>query len=511
MIGKINSSLDTNGYSTEKKEVSKLRVAFPQVCAVSAKNLLLLTFGTTLGFSTILLPALQKENPDVAVTREEITWISSINLFMVPLGCIISGPISHYLGRKRTMLIANIPFITAWIILYFATSAPYIFMALALTGLTGGLCEAPVLTYVAEVTQPHLRGMLSATASMAVIVGVFTQLLTGSLTDWRTVALINLTYPVMCFVALCMMPESPYWLAGKDRLEDAEKSLCWLRGWVKPSQVREEFATVCQVVKRPLDNEEKQSCWRIFGKKTFISPFILVSLSFFVATFGGTATLQTFAVYIFARMEAPLNKYTATVFLGIAEIIGTAVCVFAIHFTGKRKITFASISGTGVCFLGSAVYGYLIQFEFIDGVNYTWIPTALLIGAAFFSHMGIKLLPWILCGEVFPSKGRSTATGAAATTAYIFSSVANKIFLYMVDLMSLLGTFLFYASVNIAGYIALYYLLPETEGRTLKEIEDHYAGIQSLNSKPNKDKSVSKEKWAASNPGLVVDDYESKL
>lgn len=133
---------------------------------------------------------------------------------MVPLGCLLSGPLSQYFGRKKMMLIANIPFMAAWLILYYATTAPSIFVALGLTGLTGGLIEAPVLTYVAEVTQPHLRGMLSATSSMAVIIGVFTQLLTGSLTDWRTATLINLIYPVMCFIALCAMPESPYWLAG---------------------------------------------------------------------------------------------------------------------------------------------------------------------------------------------------------------------------------------------------------------------------------------------------------
>lgn len=133
---------------------------------------------------------------------------------MVPLGCIFSGPISHYLGRKKTMLLANIPFIAAWIILHFATTASLVFVALGLTGLTGGLCEAPILTYVAEVTQPHLRGMLSATSSMAVIIGIFTQMLTGSLTDWRTMTLINLFYPILCFTALLLMPESPYWLAG---------------------------------------------------------------------------------------------------------------------------------------------------------------------------------------------------------------------------------------------------------------------------------------------------------
>lgn len=112
-------------------------------------------------------------------------------------------------------MLTTIPFITAWIIFYYANTAGMLFIALALTGLTGGLLEAPVMTYVAEVTQPHLRGMLSATASMSIILGIFTQMLGGKLAHWRTVALVNLAYPLICLLALCIVPESPYWLAGE--------------------------------------------------------------------------------------------------------------------------------------------------------------------------------------------------------------------------------------------------------------------------------------------------------
>jgi hypothetical protein len=37
------------------------------------------------------------------------------------------------------------------------------------------------------------------------------------------------------------MPETPIWLLSRGRYEDAEKALCWLRGWVTPDVVREEF------------------------------------------------------------------------------------------------------------------------------------------------------------------------------------------------------------------------------------------------------------------------------
>lgn len=81
----------------------------------------------------------------------------------------------------------------------------------------------------------------------------------------------------------------------------------------------------------------------------------------------------------------------------------------------------------------------------------------------------------------------------------------------MVSGMSLAGTFFFYGLINFCGGVLLYFILPETESRTLKEIEDHFAGVQSLKNKPKKEKLQLKEKWAAANPAMIYDDTESKL
>lgn len=157
-----------------------------------------------------------------------IVWfyfLGSINLFVVPLGCLVSGPASQRWGRRRLMMWTNLPFIISWLIFYFANSSGWLFLALVITGLNGGLTESPVMTYVSEVTQPHLRGMLAATATLAVIIGVFTQMLTGSFVTWRTACLINLIYPVICFLALLIVPESPFWLAGMLILKNCIKAL----------------------------------------------------------------------------------------------------------------------------------------------------------------------------------------------------------------------------------------------------------------------------------------------
>lgn len=63
-------------------------------------------------------------------------------------------------GRKRCMLIVNIPQLIGWLLLYSATSVPGLYLAVTVMGLSVGFMEAPVLSYIGEITEPRLRGVL---------------------------------------------------------------------------------------------------------------------------------------------------------------------------------------------------------------------------------------------------------------------------------------------------------------------------------------------------------------
>lgn len=63
----------------------------------------------------------------------------------------MSGAIIEPFGRKRSLLIANIPHILAWLLLYFAPNTATVFIAFALLGLGTGIMEAPIMTYIGEI------------------------------------------------------------------------------------------------------------------------------------------------------------------------------------------------------------------------------------------------------------------------------------------------------------------------------------------------------------------------
>jgi Sugar (and other) transporter. len=76
---------------------------------------------------------------------------------------------------------------------------------------------------------------------------------------------------------------------------------------------------------------------------------------------------------------------------------------------------------------------------------------------------------------VFPNNIRSTAAGAAASSSYIFGFTINKLYFPMRDLFSLSGLFIFYGLINLLGMAGLAVLMPETESRSLADIEEHFA------------------------------------
>lgn len=416
-----------------------------------------------------------------------------------------------------------------------------------------------MLTYVAEVTQPQFRGMLAATGTTCVITGIFVQFILGSFLTWRNVALVCAFMPLVTIVALCFVPESPYWLLTKGRVSEARHALCWLRGWVSFNHVEQEFNEIYNALSvRRKEATEAQLLpfykrFEPFTSQGFISPFILVSATFFIGHFSGKTPLQTYAVQIFHTLKAPIDKYYATIILGAAELVGAFTCVILVHVTGKRPLVFTSLIGTGICFFATATYANYLDLvpgvgvenvisnrslsaahhinanvsDLIASLNqssstemyntteshesfyatngsdfgnksdnatlgdiskiilpipnaeenvYLWIPLTLIITGAYFAHLGIRVVPWMLIGEVFPVNVRSAASGLSSGIGYICAFLSNYLFLHMVSWFTLPGTFWFYSAIAIIGCVFLYFKMPETEGRKLIDIEEQFTG-----------------------------------
>lgn len=225
------------------------------------------------------------------------------------------------------------------------------------------------MIYIAETIEPRFRGMLTASGTATVLGGVFLQFIIGSMLHWRTVAAISSIIPFLAFNAVFLVPESPYWLYTKNRIDDAHKSLQWLRGWVKFDVIADEFQTITHSVEN-LKTEKKihsvqqqniRSKLKPFTKRSFVAPFLLILVGFVFGHFSGMTPLQTYSIQILSAYNVPINEYYATIFLGAAQVIGCLLGMVLVRSSGKRRLVFMSFIGCGVCFFAVATHSHYLH------------------------------------------------------------------------------------------------------------------------------------------------------
>ena len=122
-----------------------------------AKNLMIINIGEFAGFAAIVIPSLtglsSNLNPDetVTITAAQASWLSSFAHIAHPIGSLLSGVISDRIGRRRAIMMVNIPLTICWIILGFSQSFSMISAMFVLIGFCFGLKEAPSFIYISEI------------------------------------------------------------------------------------------------------------------------------------------------------------------------------------------------------------------------------------------------------------------------------------------------------------------------------------------------------------------------
>ncbi|KAF7995757.1 hypothetical protein HCN44_006864 [Aphidius gifuensis] len=199
--------------------------ALRQVLASFVAQLGTINTGMAFGFSAIALPQLESLNSTITISKVQSSWVASMSSIGTPIGCVLTGYMMDSLGRKKSLIITEIPALIGWILISFATNVEMLYIGRFLVGLGSGMVGAPARVYTSEVTQPHLRGMLTALSSVGVSTGVLLEYILGSIATWNIVAALSSIIPFAALFLMFIYPESPSYLISRSRPDDAKKAL----------------------------------------------------------------------------------------------------------------------------------------------------------------------------------------------------------------------------------------------------------------------------------------------
>ncbi|KAJ8954216.1 hypothetical protein NQ318_005811 [Aromia moschata] len=455
--------------NVKKEEAEFKRSVSRQVVLGLLTNFSSIAPSMSLGFSAVAIPVLKK-----TLTEEEVSWFASIASLAAPFGCFFSGPIADRFGRRTAMFCVNVTCFFGWLLLAVAYHAKESQCALLLlgrviTGFSMGLSSAPATIYMAEISSSKLRGVFTTWGSISFSLGVLVVYTLGFILkdSWGTISLITATLPFVGIVIISyFVPESPTWLVGKNRLEEARDSMCSIFGTKTYTfQVQTELENIINV-KIPKNYTRRKTLLEQMLRKVkyllephCLKPFWLLLTYFLFQQFSGTFVIVFYAIDIVKKAGVTLDPYLTIVLIGVTRMLTAAT-------GGDLCRCYPEPAWPFVCWCWDLTTGSISEEKIpLDmHAKLTFLPLVMLLLYFATSTLGFLPLPFAIAAEVFPTKIRGTATGLLSGCGYFFNFVTVKIYPDMAEAMGRDGVFFFYGSVAFLGTIFVIYLLPETKG-----------------------------------------------
>ena len=90
--------------------------------------------------------------------------------------------------------------------------------------------------------------------------------------------------------------------------------------------------------------------------------------------------------------------------------------------------------------------------------------------------LSLAPVTWVLISEIFPNRVRGLAVSVSVSALWVASFLLTLTFPILLRLLGPARTFWIYALVCLAGFLFVFWRVPETKGRTLEQIECEFAG-----------------------------------
>ncbi|XP_011255977.3 uncharacterized protein LOC105251128 [Camponotus floridanus] len=469
-VNKITHKIESN-IAKEKKW--KRNGVIYQILMSLCANVVEIGTMVSFGYNAVAEPVMiTPKTDDLQLDAVQTNWIATASALSIPFGSLISSFVISR-GRKIGMFVTSLISLTGWVTIYMSNSYEQILIGRIITGISTGMSVIAATLYVTEIAESKWRGTMAAWINISDNIAVLIVYIFGYIfkDNWRLIALMCALFPVVAIVLiLLVVSESPLWLRDQNRSEEALEIMKKFRGIPKdqpaPAEVLLEL--------KPRPQKKNQNLLKYLIKRSSLVPFVIMISYFFFQQFSGIFVVIYNAVEIMDKSGIRVDPYIGAILTGVARLIASLLTAGVSRKYGRRIPSMVSGIGMTISMSGLSLYLFLIENGTVISDNGI-IPVVCMMLYVFTSTLGYLIIPYIMVGEIFPSKVKDVLSGLSVAISYLLSAITIKIYPDMLTLMSMQGVFLFFAIISLIGVIFIFLFLPETRGKTLREIEDMFS------------------------------------
>ncbi|MFK7810054.1 MAG: sugar porter family MFS transporter [Saprospiraceae bacterium] len=425
--------------------------------------------GFLFGFDTVVISGANLPIKELWQTTPSFhgTFIMSMALWGTVVGALFGGGPCDKYGRKKTLL---------WIGVLYAISAlgsafapdPYSFSFFRFIGGLGvGASSVAAPTYLSEVAPANKRGGIVARYQFMIVFGIFIAYFSnyllkgiGGAIDWRLMLGVEAIPAIIYCLLVLKIPNSPRWLLlHKGAETDAKKIMVGLG-------VKNIEASITEMKSSNGEHKSTKGFWS--GKYSF--PITLAFLLAFFNQLSGINFVLYYAPEILERAGlATKESLLSSISIGAVNLIFTLLGMYLIDRAGRKQLL---LLGS----IGYIISLSMVAYAFYASMSATFLISFILLFVA--AHaIGQGAVIWVYISEIFPTKVRAIGQSFGSGTHWIFAALITLITPTFLDKENGVFAenpwpiFAFFAGFMILQLLFVLFMMPETKGRSLEELE----------------------------------------
>ncbi|KAF9315275.1 hypothetical protein BG003_003187 [Podila horticola] len=407
-------------------------------------------------------------------------------------GALMAGPFADKFSRKYTIMLAASIWIVGSIIQAASVNVGMLIVGRVVNGVAVGLASMIVPVYQSEIAPKNIRGRIVSLQQWAITWGILIQFFIQygcskipSNAAFRVPWGIQVVPGAILLLGTILFPFSPRWLADKGRWEETLTVLANLRanGDRNDPLVQAEYKEIEDAVNFD-KTQAARSYAELFRKPAVRRVFLGMALQSWSQLTGMNVAMY-YIVFIFqgagitgedANLKASSIQYVLNVLMTIPAIlyidrwgrrpillVGSTLMALWLFLIGGLMGRF----GSATSFDGNKTTTWAIQNN--DPASHAVIACSYLFVCSFAISWGP--VSWTYPAEIYPLRIRAKAVSLSTASNWAF----NFILAYAVPpaLQHIqYRTYYIFAAFCVAMTIHVFFMFPETKGRTLEEMDE---------------------------------------
>lgn len=387
------------------------------------------------------------------------------------------------LGRRRVILLASAVTIIGAILMATSFNLGQFIVARIVLGLGTGGYLATVPVWQAEISKASKRGahvvtdgiFIGAGVSIALWIDFGFYFVTGSSVSWRFPLAFQILLLLTVIVFIPVFPESPRWLVKSGRQQEAREILAAL-GDLEPDS--DSISAEIRDIELSLSLCGTLS-WKAMltmGDQRLFHRTILAATGQMFQQMCGINLISMYATTIFEQYLglSPIKSRILAAAMCLTQPFGGFLAFFTIDRLGRRILMLWSAAGMSI---SMAILAGTTSVT--DNTGALVVAVIFLFVFQFIYTVGYSGLTFLYATEVAPLQLRAAISAVSTAAVWTFNFLLAEVTPVGFNTISY-RYYIIFAVLNAAIVPTVYFFFPETNGRSLEEIDEIFLQSKSI-------------------------------